>query len=713
MSYLVADVSKYNEITNYTKFYQNTDGVIIRAGYRTYNEAGVLVTDPKFETYYEKFSNFSDSHIGVYWYTQAITEEEAREEAEYVYQLIEGKRIVFPIYVLTQYANETQTGRADLLDHTTRTRIIVAFCEAIKEFGFRAGIKATDSWFRDCLDLEDISDRGYSFIVSKYSEEPPIYVENYDAWNYTEEGEIARNEELFSLSTFYNNIAGWDGGGEAQDISTKEAVLAEDNIPYTGNRITPGVTIEDLIMGIDFMVVYSNNINAGTATATIIGVGNYYGSITLNYTIEPYDVSLLPMRLTSTDPLYYNKGEIKPEAVLNRGHDLEVGKDYVLSYFNNINASDQAKVIATGIRNYKGTNSINFTINPKDINEVIFYLDSYEYMYTSDEIRPEVKNDEELSSAYDYSLEYLDNILVGEASINIIGKNNYTNTQTIYFTIKESDISNMELILFEDTFIYRYGGVFPLAMIPGLSRNIDYILSYEDNDKVGTGKVIATGTGQYTGTLEKTFTILPYDISDLTIELDSDEYKYTSDRIKPKTIIVSPETTLVEDADYTVKYSNNLKIGTANISVTGIGNYIGYLDRTFEIVGRSILDNVVFSYGERNRKTYYKYDEDILVLTKDPYPYDTGILTLTVEGVKIKEFRHYVVNFFQTEKKEAYNVVTFLLTGIGEFYDDVVVQFKAIDDFDGEVIITDIYEYEPRIVPKEEYPDIFDYDPNV
>jgi len=283
MSYLVADVSKYNEITNYTKFYQNTDGVIIRAGYRTYNEAGVLVTDPKFETYYEKFSNFSDSHIGVYWYTQAITEEEAREEAEYVYQLIEGKRIVFPIYVLTQYANETQTGRADLLDHTTRTRIIVAFCEAIKEFGFRAGIKATDSWFRDCLDLEDISDKGYSFIVSKYSEEPPIYVENYDAWNYTEEGEIARNEELFSLSTFYNNIAGWDGGGEAQDISTKEARLVEDNIPYTGNRITPGIIVEDLIMGIDFIVVYSDNINAGTATATIIGVGNYYGSITLNY----------------------------------------------------------------------------------------------------------------------------------------------------------------------------------------------------------------------------------------------------------------------------------------------------------------------------------------------------------------------------------------------------------------------------------------------
>ena len=85
-TYTVLDLSKYNTVTNYSSIVSSVDGVIIRAGYRGYGSSGTLTTDTKFETYYSGLKG--KTKIGVYWLSQAINENEAIAEANYVFNLI-------------------------------------------------------------------------------------------------------------------------------------------------------------------------------------------------------------------------------------------------------------------------------------------------------------------------------------------------------------------------------------------------------------------------------------------------------------------------------------------------------------------------------------------------------------------------------------------------------------------------------------------------
>lgn len=107
-----------------------------------------------------------------------------------------------------------------------------------------------------------------------------------------------------------------------------------------------------------------------------------------------------------------------------------------------------------------------------------------------------------------------------------------------------------------------------------LNENADYTVSYSDNVNAGTGTVTVTGKGNYTGTKEAVFTILPKTISSVTVTVAEGDYTYTGKAIEPAVTVKDGET-VIPAGEYSVSYSQNVNVGTATITVTDKdgGNY--------------------------------------------------------------------------------------------------------------------------------------------
>ncbi|RDY22505.1 M20/M25/M40 family metallo-hydrolase, partial [Romboutsia maritimum] len=135
-----------------------------------------------------------------------------------------------------------------------------------------------------------------------------------------------------------------------------------------------------------------------------------------------------------------------------------------------------------------------------------------------------------------------------------------------------------------------------------LEKDKDYTVSYSDNKSIGTAKVTIKGIGDYVGTTIKTFKISHkssksskhhsssdrsiINISDMTIENIKNEV-YTGREITPVVTIKDGSKLLEKDKDYTVSYSDNKSIGTAKVTIKGIGDYVGTTIKTFKISHKS------------------------------------------------------------------------------------------------------------------------------
>lgn len=138
----VIDVSKYNGSINWNKV--ETNAVIIRLGYRGYG-SGKCVLDDAFATNI-KGADKAGIPIGLYFFTQAITVAEAKEEANFVLNNIGKYEVSYPIYIDSEYSNTQRNGRADKIGKSLRTNIVKAFCETIQNAGYKAGVYASTSW---------------------------------------------------------------------------------------------------------------------------------------------------------------------------------------------------------------------------------------------------------------------------------------------------------------------------------------------------------------------------------------------------------------------------------------------------------------------------------------------------------------------------------------------------------------------------------------
>lgn len=181
---LGVDVSKWNgDIDWYRVKDSGVEFAIVRAGYRG-SVTGSIVVDPYFE-YNMHAAASAGISTGVYFFTQAVNEVEAVEEASAVIKLISEYDIEYPIYIDTEGAGGN--GRADGLDRETRTLVCEAFCRTIENAGYKAGVYASRNWYNNNLDTARL-DR-YQIWLAEYRS-VPLYEGYYHMWQYTSKGKI-------------------------------------------------------------------------------------------------------------------------------------------------------------------------------------------------------------------------------------------------------------------------------------------------------------------------------------------------------------------------------------------------------------------------------------------------------------------------------------------------------------------------------------------
>ncbi|OUN22493.1 hypothetical protein B5G34_06365 [Flavonifractor sp. An82] len=153
----------------------------------------------------------------------------------------------------------------------------------------------------------------------------------------------------------------------AKALTDTMVTLSGSSFEYTGSPITPTVTVKDgettLVEGGDYTVAYANHTNAGTATVTVTGKGNYQGKIEKTFTITPK--SLADATVTGVPAsVTYTGRAIEPKVMVQLGETVLVeNTDYTLNYTNNTNAGT-ATITITSQGNYSNSKTVNFTIAP-------------------------------------------------------------------------------------------------------------------------------------------------------------------------------------------------------------------------------------------------------------------------------------------------------------------------------------------------------------
>ncbi len=173
----------------------------------------------------------------------------------------------------------------------------------------------------------------------------------------------------------FHSISGGDPSQEENkkiDISKASVTLSPTSYAYDGKAKTPSVTVKldgkSLALNTDYTVSYSNNINVGTAKATVTGTGNYTGSKTVEFTItkapeqpQKTDLSKASITLSKTSYTYDGKAKTPSVTVKLDGKTLALNTDYTVAYSNNVNVGT-AKATVTGKGSYTGSTTVNFTI---------------------------------------------------------------------------------------------------------------------------------------------------------------------------------------------------------------------------------------------------------------------------------------------------------------------------------------------------------------
>lgn len=180
------DVSKFQSSINWQKVKNaGINFVIIRCGYRGYG-SGVLVQDPMFASHITG-AKAAGLRVGIYFFSQAITEAEAVEEASMAVKLARQYGINMPIAIDSEYANGG-AGRADGLSKSARTDITIAFCNTVANAGYKPMVYASKSWFSSHLDVSRFLS-SYRIWVAHYAATCG-YTGRYDIWQNTSKGSV-------------------------------------------------------------------------------------------------------------------------------------------------------------------------------------------------------------------------------------------------------------------------------------------------------------------------------------------------------------------------------------------------------------------------------------------------------------------------------------------------------------------------------------------
>ena len=348
-------------------------------------------------------------------------------------------------------------------------------------------------------------------------------------------------------------------------------------------------------------------LKTGTGYVTVTASANGYDSVSKDVKIVVSKKSLNNGLITLSETSYVYDGTYKKPAatVTFGGKVLQEGKDYTISYRNNLNVG-VTTVIATGMGDYTGYTSKNFTITKRAMAGGTVSVAS-SVSFTGSNITPSVTvkvAGRTLTSGTDYTVSYSNNKNVGTSNVYVYGKGNYSGSLSAKFDIvpAKQQIQKLET---------KYKGFYIDWAQKGSATGYDVEYSVNANMSGAVSKHLTankpdtlTVSGlagdktyyvrvrSYTNVNGKVYygawsdiksiKTANNDITKATVSGISTK-AFTGKAITQNVTVKVGNTVLKNGTDYTVSYSNNKKVGKATVKITGKGKYGGVITKTFKI----------------------------------------------------------------------------------------------------------------------------------
>ena len=348
-------------------------------------------------------------------------------------------------------------------------------------------------------------------------------------------------------------------------------------------------------------------LRTGTGYVTVTASANGYDSVSKDVKIVVSKKSLNNGLITLSETSYVYDGTYKkPTATVTFGGKvLQEGKDYTISYRNNLNVG-VTTVIATGMGDYTGYTSKNFTITKRAMAGGTVSVAS-SVSFTGSNITPSVTvkvAGRTLTSGTDYTVSYSNNKNVGTSNVYVYGKGNYSGSLSAKFDIvpAKQQIQKLET---------KYKGFYIDWAQKGSATGYDVEYSVNANMSGAVSKHLTankpdtlTVSGlsgdktyyvrvrSYTNVNGKVYYGAWSDVksiktanNDITKATVSGIFTkaFTGKAITQNVTVKVGNTVLKNGTDYTVSYSNNKKVGKATVKITGKGKYGGVITKTFKI----------------------------------------------------------------------------------------------------------------------------------
>ena len=348
-------------------------------------------------------------------------------------------------------------------------------------------------------------------------------------------------------------------------------------------------------------------LKTGTGYVTVTASANGYDSVSKDVKIVVSKKSLNNGLITLSETSYVYDGTYKKPAatVTFGGKVLQEGKDYTISYRNNLNVG-VTTVIATGMGDYTGYTSKNFTITKRAMAGGTVSVAS-SVSFTGSNITPSVTvkvAGRTLTSGTDYTVSYSNNKNVGTSNVYVYGKGNYSGSLSAKFDIvpAKQQIQKLET---------RYKGFYIDWAQKGSATGYDVEYSVNANMSGAVSKHLTaskpdtlTVSGlagdktyyvrvrSYTNRNGKVYYGAWSDVKSIkTANNDITKASvsgistkaFTGKAITQNVTVKVGNTVLKNGTDYAVSYSNNKKVGKATVKITGKGKYGGVITKTFKI----------------------------------------------------------------------------------------------------------------------------------
>lgn len=442
-------------------------------------------------------------------------------------------------------------------------------------------------------------------------------------------------------------------------------VSKPESLIYTGKAVTPQIKVTDningaeLIAGTDYKISYVDNKTAGSARVVIKGKGVYKGEVTKTFTILPKNFGNLTqsdanagqpilegttaVSLNKYSYVYNGKKQQPKIKIKDDKYTLKENKDFTVTYQSTAVEAyaksrknvDTYTMNISFIGNYAGTAAINYKITPADFSKVKVKINNQ--LYTGAAICPEIENMVIKLGSAKLDRETLegvtidgwhDNINVGKAGFQMTTTEqcrNFTSgsTKDITFKIVKKSVKKLEMSV----------GGFAVSEKNKCDLELVYNDGIEYNQSNGAAVVVKD---------------------------------------------LETNTILVENKDYTVKFSNNKNAGNAKVKISGMGGYSGSRTVTFKIVGKPLnetcridlsKDSYVYNNSERKPsvKVYYgdtrlKSGSEYTVKYEDNINAGTAKVIITGKG----KYSGTIMKTFTITPKQKKDSSKITISSIGE-----------------------------------------------